>query len=71
MEVTEKQVALVAPHLPQAKPIKVFGQSKRWGHIWSTKAPKSTLASPVLTPLHPNHGTGDTMEAAGTLLTGT
>lgn len=37
IEVSEKQVALVAPHLPQAKPTKTIGQSKQWGHIWSTR----------------------------------
>lgn len=44
-----------------------FG-AKRHGHIWSTKAPKSALASPTLTFLHPASGTEATPAAAGTLL---
>lgn len=62
-----KQVALVAPCLSQAKTTKLFGQCKQQGHIWSTKAPDSALASPVLTPLHPASGTRATPAAAGTL----
>ena len=67
MEVNEKDVALVAPCLAQAKPTQAFGQSQWRGHIWSTKAPENAAASPVLTPPHPTSRTGAIPTAMGTI----
>lgn len=66
-EVKRKEVALVVPRLAKDKPTKLLGQSKQQGHIWSTKAPESAPASPMLTPLHPASRTTATLTATGTL----
>lgn len=63
--VNRKEVALVVPCLAKDKPTKLLGQSKQQGHSWSTKAPESTPASPMLTPLHPASGTTATLTATG------
>lgn len=68
MEINGNQGALVAPCLARAQPIKFLGQCKWQGHIWSTKAPESTPASPVLTLLHPTRRTRATPASLGTLL---